>query len=235
LVRGKIVNDRRVDTEEGRRVLQRDPWGLNERVFAWYYPLLVGLSERAGGADLRARVIGQAVGRTLEIGAGNGYNLPHYPSSVAELVLSEPSAHMLSALRHRLDGQPPPVASCQLIQTGAEVLPFADASFDTVTSGYVFCTIPDPDRAMAEIARVLKPGGRYLFIEHVRAPGGSLLGRVQDAIEPLHVYLAAGCHPNRRTEDLLRRSGLTIDWIEHAAMPMSLPSVRPVILGAARR
>lgn len=216
-------------------MLQRDPWGLNERLFARYYPVLVGISERAGGAEQRARVIGQAVGRTLEIGAGNGYNLPHYPSSVTELVVTEPSSHMLPALRTRLAEEPPPVGAWQLVQTGAEVLPFADDNFDTVTAGYVHCTIPEPDRAMAEIVRVLKPGGRYLFIEHVRARSGSVLARVQDVIEPLHVYLAAGCHPNRRTEDLLRRSGLTIDWIEHTTMPMSSPSVRPIILGAATK
>lgn len=215
-------------------MLQRDPWGLNERAFAWCYPKLVGLSERAGGADLRARVIGQATGRTLEIGAGNGYNLPHYPPAVNDLVLTEPSGHMLRALRDRLS-QSPTVAAWQLVQTGADVLPFSDASFDTVTSGYVFCTIPNPDRAMAEIMRVLKPGGRFLFIEHVRARDGSLLGRLQDLVEPLHVYLAAGCHPNRRTDELLRASGLTLEWMEHADMPRASPTVRPIILGAARK
>jgi SAM-dependent methyltransferase len=125
------------------------------------------------------------------------------------------------------------VGRWDLVQTGAEQLPFPDASFDTVTGGYVHCTIPHPDLAIAEIARVLKPGGRYLFIEHVR--GGSVLGRVQDVIEPLHVYIAAGCHPNRDTEGLLRRSGLALERVEHATLPRSSPSVRPVILGAARK
>jgi len=216
-------------------MLQRDPWGLNERAFACYYPMLAGMSERAGGADLRARVMGQAVGRTLEIGTGNGYNLPHYTSSVTELVLSEPSSHMLNTLRSRLDGAPPSVGTWQLVQTGAETLPFDDASFDTVTGGYVHCTIPRPDLALAEIVRVLKPGGRYLFIEHVRARSGSLLGRVQDAIEPLHVYVAAGCHPNRRTEELLHSSGMSVDWLERTTMPLSFPSVRPLIIGAASK
>ena len=216
-------------------MLQRDPWGLNERAFAWYYPRLMGVSERAGGAALRARVIGQAVGRTLEIGAGSGYNLAHYSAAVTELVVTEPSPHMVALLRERLTTEPPPVGSWALVRTGAEVLPFPDASFDTVTGGYVHCSIPQPALAIAEIARVLKPGGRYLFLEHVRARHGSLLGRVQDLIEPVHVYIAAGCHPNRRTEQLLRRSELAVEQLEHASLPRSFPSVRPVILGAARK
>lgn len=215
-------------------MLERDPWGLNERAFAWYYPRLMAVSERAGGADLRARVITQAEGRTLEIGAGNGYNLPHYTSAVTELVVTEPSPHMLALLEQRLTTDAPPVGAWELVQTGAEELPFADASFDTVTGGYVHCSIPRPELAVAEIARVLKPGGRYLFIEHVRARS-SLLGRFQDVIEPLHVYVAAGCHPNRRTEELLQGSELKVEQVEHTTLPRSFPSVRPVILGSARK
>lgn len=216
-------------------MLTRDRWGLNERAFAWYYPRLMGLSERAGGAALRARAVGPAAGRTLEIGAGNGYNLPHYTAAVTELVVTEPSPHMVEHLRTRLADSALPVGTSRLVQTGAEQLPFADASFDTVTAGYVHCTIQHPDRAIAEITRVLKPGGRYLFIEHVRARTGSLLARAQDVVEPLHVYVAAGCHPNRRTERMLRESDLDVEWLEHANLPRSSPSVRPVILGAARK
>jgi ubiquinone/menaquinone biosynthesis C-methylase UbiE len=213
----------------------RDPWGFNERAFAWYYPRLMGLSERAGGADLRARVIGSAAGRTLELGAGSGYNLPHYTPAVTELVLTEPSPHMMELLRKRLLADPPSVGAWELLQTGAEELPFPDASFDTVTGGYIHCSIPRPELAIAEITRVLKPGGRYLFIEHVRARNGSLLARMQDAVEPLHVYVAAGCHPNRRTEEMLRASQLRVDHIEHAALPRSSPTVRPVIIGSANK
>jgi len=207
---------------------------VNERLFAWYYPRLMALSERAGGAALRAQAVGDAAGRTLEIGAGNGYNLPHYTSAVTELVVTEPSPHMLKLLRQQLTAGPPSVGRWELVRTGAEELPFADDSFDTVTGGYVHCTIPDPAAALAEIARVLKPGGRYLFIEHVRATG-PVLGRVQDLIEPVHVYVAAGCHPDRRTEQVLRNSARSVEHLEHARLPRSSPSVRPLILGSARK
>jgi ubiquinone/menaquinone biosynthesis C-methylase UbiE len=212
----------------------RDPLGLNERLFALWYPLVGALSERGGQRETRAELVSQARGRTLEVGAGSGLNLPHYTDAVDTLVVTEPSPHMLRHLRSRLDSAPPPVGSWELIQAGGEALPFADASFDTVVATFVHCTIPDPARALREIARVLRPGGSYLFLEHVRASEGSVLGRVQDALEKPHRYVAAGCYPNRRTELLLADSPLQLESLEHGTMPLSSPSVRPTIIGVAR-
>lgn len=177
----------------------RDSLGLNDRFFAFYYPRLVGLSERAGQAEVRRDLLSEARGRTLEIGAGNGFNLPHYPAGVTELVVTEPSPPMLALLRDQLDASPPPVGGWELVEAGAESLPFDGAGFDTVVGGFILCSIPDPAAALAEIARVLRPGGRYLFLEHVHAGEGTALGRFQDLVELPHRYLAAGCHPNRRT------------------------------------
>lgn len=213
----------------------RDPLGLNERVFALYYPVLIGLSERAGERDRRRDLLSTARGRTLEIGAGGGHNLAHYPSAVSELVVTEPSPHMIRHLSDELAKNPPSVGSYELVRTGAEQLPFDDASFDTVVATFVHCTIPDPRGALAEIARVLKPGGAYLFIEHVRSRDNRLLARFQDVVELPHRYLAAGCHPNRRTEALLEESALTVEQLVHEPMPRALPTVRPTIRGVARR
>ncbi len=213
----------------------RDPLGLNERFFAWYYPKLVGASERAGQAETRRELLADAAGRTLEIGAGNGFNLPHYTESVTELVVSEPSPHMREHLQERLESDPPSVGSWELVDAGAESLPFDDASFDTVTGGFIMCSIPDPAAALDEIARVLKPGGRYIFLEHVHAGDGTMLGRIQDLIEVPHRYFAAGCHPNRRTGELIEKSPLEIERLERGEMPRSMPSVRPTIFGAAVR
>ena len=211
----------------------RDPWGLNERLFALWYPCVAAVAERAGAREIRAKLIGQARGRTLEIGAGSGLNLAHYTPSVTELVVTEPSEHMLQHLREQLRDAAPPVGAWQLVETGALELPFEDDSFDTVTGTYVHCTIPDPPAALAEIARVLKPGGRYLFLEHVRADDGTLLGRFQDLVEGPHTYIAAGCHPNRRFGALLEDSPLVIERAERGTMPASLPTVRPILLGSA--
>jgi ubiquinone/menaquinone biosynthesis C-methylase UbiE len=149
-------------------------------------------------------------------------------------MVTEPSPHMLRHLRARLESAPPPVGSWDLLQAGGEVLPFDDASFDTVVATFVHCTIPDPPRALREISRVLRPGGSYLFLEHVRAGEGTALGHAQDALEKPHRYVAAGCYPNRRTELLLADSPLEIESLEHGTMPLSFPSVRPTIIGLAR-
>jgi ubiquinone/menaquinone biosynthesis C-methylase UbiE len=212
----------------------RDPLGLNERLFALWYPLACGISEHGGQRETRAKLVSQARGQTLEIGAGSGLNLAHHTAAVQALVVTEPSPHMLRHLHRRLESAPPPVGSCELLEAGGEDLPFQDASFDTVVATFVHCTIPDPESALREIARVLRPGGIYLFLEHVRAGEGTVLGRAQDALEKPHRYIAAGCYPNRRTESLLADSPLEIESLEHGTMPLSSPSVRPTILGLAR-
>jgi ubiquinone/menaquinone biosynthesis C-methylase UbiE len=213
----------------------RDPIGLNERLFALWYPVVSAVSERGGQRETRAKLVSQARGRTLEIGAGSGLNLPHYTDAVDALVVTEPSPHMFRHLRGRLESAPPRTRSWELLQAGGEELPFEDASFDTVVATFVHCTIPDPARALVEISRVLSPGGIYLFLEHVHAGEGTLLGRAQDALEKPHRYIAAGCYPNRRTASLLADSPLEIESLEHGRMPLSSPSVRPTIIGLARR
>ncbi|MDP9116070.1 MAG: class I SAM-dependent methyltransferase [Actinomycetota bacterium] len=213
----------------------RDPLGLNERAFARWYPIVIGLSEAAGQRNDRHDLLVEATGRTLELGAGAGHNLPHYTSSVSALVVSEPSPHMVAQLRGRLESDPPPVGSWELAQFGVEDLPFEDASFDTVVATFVHCTIPDPPAALNEIARVLRPNGRYLFLEHVRSPDNAVLARFQDLVEVPHRYLAAGCYPNRRTEELLAASTLNVERLERGHMPRAFPSVRPTIKGSARR
>lgn len=213
----------------------RDPWGLNEKVFARIYPFIMGQAEKAGQAATRADLLRQAVLRTLEIGAGNGFNLPHYGRNVTELVLTDPSPSMVAQLRRTLAQHPPQVPNVEVVQTGAEQLPFRDCTFDTVVGTFVLCTIPDPGRALREVARVLRPGGRFLFMEHVRAPDGTRTATFQDFIEPVHTYVAAGCHPNRDIAELIRQSPLRVERLEPGTVPRAVPSVRPRIVGVARR
>jgi SAM-dependent methyltransferase len=213
----------------------RDPLGLNERLFAAYYPRLIERSEKVGQRETRRRLISEATGATLGVGAGSGINLPHYTDRVTELVVTEPSPHMLAHLREALRQRRPPVGSVELVQASAQELPFADARFDTAVCTFVLCSVPDPSAALEEIARVLRPGGRLLFLEHVHAGEGTLLGRFQDLVEVPHRYVAAGCYPNRRTERLLGASSLAVQSLAHGNQPRSLPSVRPTIIGTAIR
>ncbi len=212
----------------------RDPLGLNERFFAFFYPRLVQRAEDAGQRETRRELVAEAAGRTLELGAGSGLNVEHYTDAVTELILTEPSEHMLHHLRDALRARPPRAGSWKLVQTGAEELPFGPGSFDTVVCTFVLCTVPDPRRALAEVDRVLRPGGKLLFLEHVHAGEGTALGRLQDLVELPHRYIAAGCHPNRRTGRLLEQSALQIERLERGRQPRSLPTVRPTIIGSAR-
>jgi ubiquinone/menaquinone biosynthesis C-methylase UbiE len=213
----------------------RDPWGLNERVFALYYPRLMALAENAGQRETRRDLIAPATGRTLELGAGSGANLAHYTASVSELVITEPSPHMIEHLKAELAAHPVKSGSVELMQAGAESLPFADGSFDTIVATYILCTTPEPAQVLGEIHRLLKPGGRYLFLEHVHAGEVTLLGRFQDLVELPHRYIAAGCHPNRRTAQLLQESDLDVLTLTRGRQPRAPMTVRPTIIGAAQR
>src|ERR1051325_7713557 len=129
---------------------------------AFIYDASLALSERRGMAARRGELLASARGRVLELGAGTGLNLRHYPDGV-DLVVSEPDPEMRARLQKRAAGRAPAVAA------GAEDVPLPDASVDTVVSTLVLCTVADPDAALAEVRRVLAPGGRLLLIEHVRA------------------------------------------------------------------
>ena len=209
------------------RRLYEATWG---RVFALGYDLFLAASERAGLRARRQRLLSAASGATLEIGAGTGLNLGLYPGGVSELVLSDPSAHMAARMRAKLGAD----ARTRVVEASAERLPFDDDRFDTVVATLVLCTVPEPADALGEVARVLRPGGRFLFLEHVRARQPRL-ARWQDRLERPWGFVAAGCHPNRDTGQLLADAGFWIDRLENKKLPKAPPLVRPVIRGVARR
>jgi ubiquinone/menaquinone biosynthesis C-methylase UbiE len=183
---------------------------------------------------MRAALLRDAEGRTLELGAGTGLNLAHYTASVTELVLTEPDRFMAARLRRRLADEPPAPARVEVVEAGAERLPFEDASFDTVVSTLVFCSVEDPNAAMSEILRVLRPEGRMLYLEHVRSPDSARLARWQDRLERPWGWLAGGCHPNRPTGDMMQSNGLEVERLDRGSMPKAPPFVRPMISGSAR-
>lgn len=203
-------------------------WG---RAFTEVYDRGFKATEEAGLREVRRQALAAASGRTVDIGAGTGANLPLFPPTVSELVLVEPDPHMLRKLRPRLGEASVPA---EAIEAGAEALPFEDASFDTVVFTLVLCTVPDPTRSLAEAARVLKPGGKLLFVEHVRAedPG---LARWQDRLERPWRFLADGCHCNRDTASLIEAGQFEQLRLEHGELSKMPPLVRPLVHGSAVR
>jgi SAM-dependent methyltransferase len=215
-------------------------WG---RLFASMYDRTLKATEENGLGDMRRALLADARGRVVEIGAGTGVNLDLYGDGVEDLTLVEPDPHMGAKLRDRLaersaeaaDGSPPAPgepAPTRLVTAPAEAIPFDDDTFDTAVATLVLCTVPNPVAAIAELARVLKPGGRLLFIEHVRSddPGRA---RWQDRLEQPWRFMADGCHCNRDTEALLSASAFQVDSLEHGKLPKSPPIVRPLIRGSA--
>jgi ubiquinone/menaquinone biosynthesis C-methylase UbiE len=176
----------------------------------------------------RSALLGKARGRVVEIGAGTGLNVAHYPDEITELVLTEPDAAMRRRLARRLqrDGR-----GARIVDAPAERLPLADASVDTVVSTLVLCTVNDPERTLGEIARVLRPDGQLLFIEHVRASSRFLAACQDYLLRPWRSF-AGGCHCNRATVELMRACGFTIAADEDVWRGMPA-IVHPLILGRA--
>jgi ubiquinone/menaquinone biosynthesis C-methylase UbiE len=204
------------------------------RIFAALYDQMLGATERAGLKDMRAELLAEARGRTLELGAGTGLNLAHYPDAVTDLVLTEPDPHMARRLRERLREELRAPSRVEVVESTAEHLPFEDGSFDSVVATLVLCTVEEPGAAAREIARVLKAEGRFLCLEHVRAPDGERVARWQDRLERPWGWVAGGCHPNRDTVATLEAAGLQTGSLVPDRLPKAPPIVRPMVRGSVR-
>lgn len=198
------------------------------RFTAALYDPFLSLGERRGMRARRRRLLSAARGRVLEIGAGTGLNLSHYPDQIDDLVLVEPSEPMADRLERRRSklGR-----TAQIVVAPAEALPFEDGSFDTVVSTMVLCTVFDLEGSLREIQRVLRPGGRLLFCEHVRSDSGRL-ARWQDRLADAWAGFADGCRCNRDTLATISShlEVVTVDRARWRGMP---PLVHPLVLGEA--
>jgi len=199
-------------------------------LFARFYDRLTEAAEEAGLRARRQRLLESATGRVLEIGAGTGANLPFYGAEV-ELTLAEPEEPMARRLAKRLSEQRP---RATIVHAPAERLPFADGHFDAVVSTLVLCTVADQTRVIRELRRVLKPGGRLFFMEHVRSEDPRV-ARWQDRLNGVNRFVAYGCNCNRSTLDALRAANFTIASLERSEIPKAPFFVRPLISGAAER
>lgn len=201
-------------------------WG---RGFAALYDRSLQASEEAGLADARHRLLEGARGRTLELGAGTGLNLRHYPDGVTHLTLTEPDLQMAAHLRKRLAGVKAPI---EIIRAPAEELPFDDGTFDTVVATLVFCTVSSPEAALTEVRRVLRPGGSLLFLEHVRADEDKL-AKWQDRLNGIWQFVADGCNCNRDPLGPICRH-LKLEDVRLGDIPKAPSIVRPMVVGTAR-
>jgi SAM-dependent methyltransferase len=194
---------------------------------ALYEPFL-WFGERLGMAARRRQLLAEARGAVLEIGAGTGLNLRYYPAGLEELVLVEPGEPMADRidLSRAPDGVP-----TRLVRAPAEDLPFADGTFDTVVSTLVLCTVSDPARAVSEVTRVLKPGGRLLFCEHVAAEPGWRRALQRRSARPWAAF-ADGCRCDRPTLATIE-SQLRVELAERGRWRGMPAIVKPLVWGSA--
>lgn len=195
-------------------------------VFTALYDPLLAWGERAGMRELRRSVLTAAEGDVLELGAGTGLNINAYPPSIRSTTLTEPEPSMVQRLR-QIDGQR------NVVTATAESLPFANASFDTVVSTLVLCTVDDVPRTLNEVRRVLRPNGALLLIEHIRSTRPRLAS-AQDRLHKPWRAVGYGCNCNRDTPAALRRAGFDTTELRSAQWRRMPAIVRPLIAGTAR-
>lgn len=189
----------------------------------------IALGERV--SPLRRTVVGGARGRVLEIGVGTGMNLRHYDAD-SEVVGVEPSEPMRRRALRRA-GELAGDRSIRVLDLSAQTLPFDAASFDTIVSTFVLCSVEDLDATLRELRRVLKPGGTFRLVEHVRSARSSV-ARWQDRLQPVWGSLLGGCHLNRDIRETLARAGFDVRGVD--AIDLALPSIAKAgIIGVATR
>lgn len=193
------------------------------------YDLLGRFEERSEIGRRRRSLVARLGGDVLEIGAGTGFSLPHYLKA-DRVVAVEPDPSMAARIHRRVAGAPAPV---EVVDAQAESLPFPDGSFDAAVSIFVLCSVVDQTAALAELRRVLRPGGTLNLLEHVRGHG--TVARWQDRLNPVQRKLFGNCHLNRDTRAAVAAAGFDVAEVEETRIPGSFPLVRDGIYGRATR
>jgi len=192
------------------------------------FPVLLNfVMDRENFHEIRRETLKGLSGVVVEIGFGTGLNLPYYPAAVEKVIAVDPErfhdrymagefkAQREAAEHPEVDIRRSPLV--EFLKTSAESLPFADQSIDHVVSTWTLCSVSDPDKALAEVARVLKPGGTYVFAEHGKSPD-RLIGHLQDWFTPVQKCIGSGCRLNRNIAELILRSPLKMETIRNFYM-----------------
>ena len=205
---------------------------VNHPIFARIYARISRAAEEKGAAAHRDEMLAGLDGRVVEVGAGNGLNFDHYPNTVTDVVAVEPEAHLRGLAEAAAATSPVPI---KVVEGTAVSLPVDDASCDAAVCSLVLCSVADQDAALAEVRRVLRPGGELRFYEHVLADSLGF-ARFQRVVDVFHPYVAGGCHVTRDTEAAIVRAGFEISSIRRFRFAPELlaKQAAPKILGTAR-
>jgi len=207
---------------------------VNHPLFARFYARVLARNEPDELRAYRQELLAGLHGRVVELGSGPGGNFPHYPSSVTEVVAVEPEAYLREQARVAAARAPVPVT---VIDGVADALPLEDAACDAAVACLVLCTVPDQARALAELRRVIKPGGELRYLEHVRGASARMVRWQRAADRTFWPHMFGGCHTARNTVAAIEAAGFMLD--RHRDLrPASLPSFLPVYpqaIGIARR
>ena len=201
-------------------------------VFARIYARISDASEVKGAAEHREEMLADLDGRVVEVGAGNGLNFAHYPLAVTEVIAVEPEPHLRKLAESAAVDAKVPV---NLVEGTADALPLDDDSCDAAVCSLVLCSVDDQAVALAEVRRVLRPGGELRFYEHVLA-GSPRFARFQRVVDVVHPYVAGGCHVTRDTETAITDAGFEITSIRRFRFSPERMATQaaPKILGRAR-
>ncbi|HYI60429.1 MAG TPA: class I SAM-dependent methyltransferase [Acidimicrobiales bacterium] len=205
---------------------------LRDRIFAALYDRVLAPMEEAGLRAWRADLLADLSGTVVEVGAGTGANLAHYPPAVERLVVTEPEPAMLAQMRDRL-GTVRPGVPVEVRRAASASLPLADGEADAVVSTLVLCSVPDPAATLAELRRVLRPGGRLVFMEHVAADHRPSRLRWQRRFDHVWPFLCGGCHLTRRTAEAIEEAGFTLEDVQRESARKASPLVRTMVRGTA--
>jgi ubiquinone/menaquinone biosynthesis C-methylase UbiE len=207
--------------------------GVRHPVFARLFARGVEQLDARGATDHRRRLLDGLAGRVLELGAGTGANLRHYPAGVTEVVAVEPEPYLRARAAEAAATVTVPVT---LVDAVADRLPVEDGSFDAAVASLVLCSVDDPAAALSELHRVVRSGGELRFYEHVRStsPGLARAQRVLDVVWP---RLGGGCHTGRDTVAAIERAGFAIEACDRFTFPPGLLAAptSPHVLGSARK